>query len=300
MHGNRNRYRKAPKSGDNVRAVEGSMTFGEKYFNSSFLRRSWAAVKKYARYALIVVPAVLLLFYGIRYAIARAYHMELDNISYEAEHKIISREQALDLLGIHDSINLTELNPVDWENRLMAHPCIASAHIHAELPDTLHIEVEERIPVVFVEMESGAGTGNRAKLYMDQNGRLFPIVPEFHQKFTNLPVWYLQAGDLAEFKPGADVAEKAYRPIVELAAAANHYSLEEIPSIKEIFRPKEWKIILTLDNGAEVLMQVYDIKGQMERLAMIIEHAAAVGKRPVSIDVIPRVNPTVIYAKEGK
>ena len=88
MHGNRNRYRKAPKSGDNVRAVEGSMTFGEKYFNSSFLRRSWSTVKKCARYALIVVPVALLLFYGIRYAIARAYHMELDNISYEAEQHI--------------------------------------------------------------------------------------------------------------------------------------------------------------------------------------------------------------------
>ena len=33
---------------------------------------------------------------------------------------------------------------------------------------------------------------------------------------------------------------------------------------------------------------------------MIVEHAAAVGKRPVSIDVIPRINPTVIYAPEKK
>ena len=60
--------------------------------------------------------------------------------------------------------------------------------------------------------------------------------------------------------------------------------------------PKEWKIILTLENGAEVLMQVYDIKGQMERLAMILEHCRATHRAPRSINVIPRINPTVTYA----
>ena len=300
MFDNRNKFRKAPKAGDNVRAVKGSLTFREKYLNVAFIRNFWRSTKKATRYAIVIVPVVLLLFFGIRYAVIKAYRMEIDNITYESAHKIISRGQVLDMLGIHDSINLTELNTGDWERKLAEHPCIAAAHIHAELPDTLHIEIEERIPVVFVEMESAAGTGTRSKLYMDQNGHLFPVVPELHAKFANSPVWYLQAADLAEFKPGAEVSEKAYRPIVELVAAANHYTLEEIPSIREIFRPKEWKIILTLDNGAEVLMQVYDIKGQMERLAMITEHAAAEGKRPVSINVIPRINPTVIYAKEGR
>mgnify|MGYP003329714862 FL=1 len=74
----------------------------------------------------------------------------------------------------------------------------------------------------------------------------------------------------------------------------------EIPAIREIFRPKDWKIIATLDGGAEVLMQVYDIKGQMERLAMILEHCRATQRRARSINVIPRINPTVIYAAEAK
>ena len=85
---------------------------------------------------------------------------------------------------------------------------------------------------------------------------------------------------------------------MELVAAANLYSLVEIPAIREIFRPKDWKIIITLENGAEVLMQVYDIKSQMERLAMILEHCRATQRRPRSINVIPRINPTVVYADE--
>ena len=297
MKRNRNKYRKAPS---NVQAVEKSLSLRERFFSALTYVRAKMQAKRVLRIAIIVLPVALLLFWGIRYAVTQAYRMGIDNVSYESTHKIISREQALEILGIRGSINLTALNPGDWERALQENPCVAAAHIHAELPDTLHIELEERIPVVYVEMESGTDTGTRQKLYMDQNGRLFPVVAEYHTRFTNVPVWYLQPGDIREFRVGAEVAEKSYRPIVELVAAANHYSLQEIPSIREIFRPKEWKIILTLENGAEVLMQVYDIKGQMERLAMIVEHAAAVGKRPVSIDVIPRINPTVIYAAQEK
>ena len=297
MKRNRNKYRKAAS---NVRTVEGSLSWSERIFSALTFRRAKTRAWTWLRRALIILPVALLLFWGVRYAIAKAYRMGIDNITYESTHKILTREQALDILSIEGSINLTDFNPGDWERKLEANPCVASANIHAELPHTLHIELEERIPVVYVEMESGADTGRRQKLYMDQNGRLFPVVKEYHTRFTNVPVWYLQPGDIQEFRVGAEVVEKSYRPIVELVAAANHYTLEEIPSIREIFRPKEWKIILTLDNGAEVLMQVYDIKGQMERLAMIVEHAAAVGKRPVSIDVIPRINPTVIYAPEKK
>ena len=53
----------------------------------------------------------------------------------------------------------------------------------------------------------------------------------------------------------------------------------------------------TENHGDEVLMQVYDIKGQMERLAMILEHCRATQRRPRSINVIPRINPTVNYAE---
>jgi hypothetical protein len=150
-----------------------------------------------------------------------------------------------------------------------------------------------------VEQESGADTGNRIRFFMDPSGKLFPVMPEYHRNFMGVPVWYLQPGDITEFKAGSTINEDKRRPIIELVAAANRYTLIEIPAIREIFRPKEWKLILTLENGSEVLMQVYDIKGQMERLAMILEHCRATHRSPRSINVIPRINPTVIYAEES-
>jgi hypothetical protein len=203
----------------------------------------------------------------------------------------------MQILGIEESINMTSLDTGAMKAKLEEHLCIESAHIRAELPDTLHIEINERIPVVYVEQESGAETGNRVRFFMDPSGHLFPVMPEFHRNFMGVPVWYLQPGDVSEFKAGAVIDEEKRRPITELVSAANMYSLVEIPAIREIFRPKEWKIIVTLEGGTEVLMQVYDLKGQMERLSMILEHCRATQRRARSINVVPRLNPTVIYAQ---
>ncbi|MBQ1960655.1 MAG: hypothetical protein II349_03940, partial [Akkermansia sp.] len=131
----------------------------------------------------------------------------------------------------------------------------------------------------------------------DPKGILFPVNAEYHSKYMGVPTWYLQLSDVKELKAGERIAEERCRPIRELIAASNAYDLTEIPAIREIFRPKEWKIQLTLDNGVAVTMQVYEIKEQMERLAMILEHVQVTGMPARSINVIQKINPTVIPAE---
>lgn len=293
----RSLYKREQSSSSKVKLLETAFSLKERFFSKVAWRRGW---RKFRRWGIILLP-VLLLIAGIVWAclvtLQNVHQLSIDNISFDSRQKIISKEQAMQILGIKDSINMTALNTTDLKEKLEANICIESADIRAELPDTLHIEINERIPVVYVEQESGADTGNRVRFFMDPSGFLFPVMPEYHQNFMALPVWYLQPGDVEKFEARTIVSEDKRRPIVELAAAANMYSLVEIPSIKEIYRPKDWKIIITLENGAEVLMQAYDIKEQMERLNMILEHCRATKRRARSINVIPRINPTVIYAE---
>lgn len=285
---------------DKVRILEGALSLRARLFSALAFRRGLQRAKRWLLILLIALPVLALVGTGIYLGIDKAYSMSIDNIAYESRQKLISKQQAMKLLGIGDSVNMATLDAAGMTRTLEENPCIASAHIRAELPETLSIEIDERIPIVYVEMESAAGTGNRERLFMDPQGILFPVVEEYHRDFLGVPVWYLHPEDVTRFEVGAEVKESARRPIVELASAANAYSLAEIPAIREIFRPKEWKIIATLDNGAEVLMQVYDIRGQMERLAMILEHARATKRTVRSINVIPRINPTVTYAESKK
>lgn len=201
----------------------------------------------------------------------------------------------MQMLGIEGAINMATLDASGMEAILTSNPCIESAHIRAELPDTLSIEIEERIPIVYVEMEHAADKGQRQKLFMDPHGFLFPVMQEYHTKVMELPVWYLNASDVKEFKPGVRIDEELYRPITELVSALNLYQLTQIPSVREIFRSKSWKIVLTLEGGISVIMQVYGIYEQVDRLHMILEHARATGKKLSGINVVPAINPTATF-----
>lgn len=296
MSRNRNRYR-STDSGRNVQLLEKALSLRARLFSALALRRGMARARRWLVILLLALPVAVLLFIGFSFCLDKAYSLSIDNISYESRQKLISKEQAMKILGIEGSINMATLDAVGLSAKLEAHPCIESAHIRAEIPDSLSIEIDERIPIAYVEMESAADTGTRRRLFMDPKGVLFPVVEEYHRDFMGVPVWYLHPEDVTEFKEGAVVEERARRPIVELVSASNLYNLTEIPAIREIFRPKEWKIIVTMDGDIEVLMQVYDIRGQMERLAMILEHARATGRKVRSANVIPRINPTVKYAE---
>ena len=297
----RNKYRahfdSEPASSANVKLLEAALSLKHRFFSLVALRRGLRRLRRWTIILLIALPLLAALIWGCMTAVEKAYSLSIDKVTFDARQNLISKEQAMQILGIEESINMTSLDTGAMKAKLEEHLCIESAHIRAELPDTLHIEINERIPVVYVEQESGAETGNRVRFFMDPSGHLFPVMPEFHRNFMGVPVWYLQPGDVSEFKAGAVIDEENRRPITELVSAANMYSLVEIPAIREIFRPKEWKIIVTLEGGTEVLMQVYDLKGQMERLSMILEHCRATQRRARSINVVPRLNPTVIYAQ---
>ncbi len=297
----RNKYRAhfdgEHASSANVKLLEAALSLKHRFFSMVALRRGLRRLRRWTIILLIALPLLAALIWGCMTAVEKAYSLSIDKVTFDARQKLISKEQAMQILGIEESINMTSLDTGAMKAKLEEHLCIESAHIRAELPDTLHIEINERIPVVYVEQESGAETGNRVRFFMDPSGHLFPVMPEFHRNFMGVPVWYLQPGDVSEFKAGAVIDEEKRRPITELVSAANMYSLVEIPAIREIFRPKEWKIIITLEGSTEVLMQVYDLKGQMERLAMILEHCRATHRRARSINVVPRLNPTVIYAQ---
>lgn len=297
----RNKYRShfdsEHASSTNVKLLEAALSLRHRFFSMMALRRGLRRLRRWTIILLIAIPLLAALIWGCMTAVEKAYSLSIDKVTFDARQNLISKEQVMQILGIEESINMTSLDTSAMKAKLEEHLCIESAHIRAELPDTLHIEINERIPVVYVEQESGAETGNRVRFFMDPTGHLFPVMPEFHRNFMGVPVWYLQPGDVSEFKAGAVIDEEKRRPITELVSAANTYSLVEIPAIREIFRPKEWKIIITLEGSTEVLMQVYDLKGQMERLAMILEHCRATQRRARSINVVPRLNPTVIYAQ---
>lgn len=287
----RNSYRRQ----GNVKILEKALSIKDALFSRLAVRRGAKRLRKIFLLLLLIVPICYGIFKGVTYTIEKAYSLSIEHVDYTSSRGFITKEHVMQMLGIEGAINMATLDASGMEAILTSNPCIESAHIRAELPDTLSIEIEERIPIVYVEMEHAADKGQRQKLFMDPHGFLFPVMQEYHTKVMELPVWYLNASDVKEFKPGVRIDEELYRPITELVSALNLYQLTQIPSVREIFRSKSWKIVLTLEGGISVIMQVYGIYEQVDRLHMILEHARATGKKLSGINVVPAINPTATF-----
>lgn len=288
-----NRYRGAKPS--NVKLLERALSLRERLFSMIAVRRGLKRLWRWVKFLLIAAPVMALLWYVADYALEKAYGLSIEHISFKSQRGIINKEQALHILGIEGSVNMATLNTESLKRRLEAEPSVRSATIRAELPSTLYIEVEERIPIVYVEMESGASTGNRARFFMDPEGVLFSAREDYHSLYMGVPTWYLREEDVEELREGAVLSPQRIRPITELVKAANTYDPEQIPPINEIFRPKDWEIRLVLESGTEVRMEVRQIREQMDRLALILDHARATGRLVRSANVIPAHNPVATF-----
>ena len=286
-----NRYRRQ----GNVKLLEKALSVRDALFSRLAVRRGAKRLRKIFLLLLLIAPICYGIYRGIAYTIEKAYSLSIERVKFASSRGFINKEHVMNMLGIEGAINMATFNASHMEKTLTDNPCIESAHIRAELPDTLSIEIEERIPIVYVEMENAAGKGQRQKLFMDPKGYLFPVMPEYHSRVMELPVWYLNSADVDKFESGSRIREELYRPITDLVTALNAYKLAQIPSVREIFRPKAWKIILTLEGGISVIMQVYDIHAQIDRLYMILEHARATGKKLSGVNVIPSINPTATF-----
>ncbi len=294
----RNRYR-SERRGQNIRLLEKALSLRDRLFSVLALRRGLRRLRYWAfiLVALAIVVTAAVYFTPEAANTARNASM-VDKVSYSTTGSI-SKEQVLDMLDFK-AVNIAQLNVREIKEKLESNLCIAEATVEGQWPDTLSIEIVERIPVVYVEMASAASTGEHKQLFMCPDGVLFPVVAEYHQNYLDAPTWYLNPDDISEIKPGAVISKPKRSPILELVKASNSYDLPALPHIREIFRPKPWKINLTLDEGIVVEMQVYRIREQMERLVAILEHARVSKRHPSSINVIPRLNPTVTYRSESE
>ncbi len=276
--------------------LERSLPWTTRFLNRFTLIKGWHFFKHWGRRGLWILPALWGLWYLTSKVMESAYSLDLRSIEYSS-NGIIPREYTLKLLDIKEKVNLTSINVKEFEQRLLASPAIASARVQKELPSTLRIEVEARVPVVrlaYEESPAWEGT-ERPMLFMDPDGYIFPYEETLHTDYKDLPVWNVTPVQVTPLRSGARVRPRECTPVIELMRLINMRPITDIPAVASISRPKDWQILLLLENGTEVQMTVYNLSEQVDRLSLVLENARARHKFIRRANVIPRTNPAVEY-----
>ena len=100
-------------------------------------------------------------------ALTQSSYFKTETITVRGNQRFL-KEKILKQAGLKLHDNILSVNLKALRNRLMAHPWIASAEIERELPDTIRIQVKERVPIAIVDMNQ--------LFYMDEDGEIFKSV----------------------------------------------------------------------------------------------------------------------------
>ena len=122
------------------------------------------------------ISLLLILAYD---AVTQSSYFEARTITVQGNQRF-SKETILGRAGLklHDNILSVNLNML--RSKLISHPWIAGAEIQRELPDAIHIQVKERVPIAIVDLgrpahlvpNEGAGVSTRL-FFLDEGGEIF-------------------------------------------------------------------------------------------------------------------------------
>jgi cell division protein FtsQ len=190
----------------------------------------------------------------------------------------MSREELLELAGVHEGDRLLALDTDAVAARVAAHPWIAEARVHRELPSGLRLEVVERHAAAVVAL--GA-------LYLvDESGR--PFKRATMEEADGLPV--ITGVERAVYVDARAAGEAAFREALALTAAWR--ARRSLPPLSEVnIEPRHGFTVFLLESGAEIRLGRGDYErklGSFERMRPCAVPPASTSARASSRERLAR------------
>lgn len=209
-----------------------------------------------------------------RFALAENPAFTLSRVEVSTDGSL-SVESILHSAGVATNQNLFALGPADIRARLEANPVVASARVSRRLPDTLRIDVAERVAVARLASSFGAN----APLAIDATGHVLgprSVRPEL-PLVVGLRDSALSPGDVS-----SDPLLPDLMAILDIASAP---SLRSSYSIQALDIRDRSRIRLCLASGEEVLLSLKNYEPKLRQLPVMLSVARERGQPLRSFDM---------------
>jgi cell division protein FtsQ len=134
----------------------------------------------------MILSVLILTFSGSYIFASHSSRFRVSEVTIRGNHKIAS-EEIMEVAGCCMGLNILSLNLQRVEEELMLDSRIKDIHIRRRLPRAILVEVEEKVPVLWVKLPTGLIASGNCGLYglsADQE-----IIPLAHEDLTfDLPI----------------------------------------------------------------------------------------------------------------
>jgi cell division protein FtsQ len=243
--------------------------------------------------------------YGVWRYLQQSY---LENPEYQLRivklnlNSVMNEADVVRIGGIPLNTSIFGVDVAGVEQRLKEQPAVVSAAARRELPATIVVEIQERVPYAWIEcpaQKMTARTRDTGHL-IDKNMHLYPCPPMQYDAALVLPVIVVAAEEAELLQSGKIIETKAMKRAVRLLDIAGSASNSNLPWIDRIEPHNYWAMKVQTRDGIEAVFGLEDHERQMENLLVSMKHAAGKGMQIASINLIPEKNIPVVLRSSVK
>lgn len=244
---------------------------------------------------LLVAAALALLFgifAGIKYTgslfLSRNPKFELKNINITSDGRL-SSEFFCERAGLHPGLNLFSIDLDMLRKKFEEVPLVESVTIFRQLPDTLTVNITERVPVAQVRWNPRA-----LPFLLDRYGVVLPMT----KSGQALPL--IEGLKLEKIRPGDRVERPGISQCLELQIAADQLGLGSQVSFAS-FDIRYPDFVTAIVNGdTTVRFPQHSAREKLIRLVSVMQLAKEQGRHVKTIDLTPdgRNVPVTFYEPE--
>lgn len=271
------------------------------YFN--FLRTCGGILK---------ISLVIALFGGLFFGARLTFHhLFVDNEEFALREvpllklgtkdlpRFMNHKRIVNTTGIDLSASIFAVDISKMEETLRELPEISAARVTRRLPGTLKIEVEERVPVAWIECESLnlEGRNFRTGLLVDENGIVFPCATSALWSFAErLPVIALsQTPKSGKIATGEILNDRSFSYALDLVKKSRGM-LTGVFSPDRVEIRDEITLEMVTMTGSQGIFSYFDQERQLRDFARLLQYAQETKRALGTANLIPTRNIPVTFA----
>jgi len=258
------------------------------------LFRSVSVVAKMFKFVLILG---LLAFAG--FGLKRGVdHFFVNNPEFELKdivlttNGLMTKQRIIKESNIKEGDTLYSIDIKRMKSKLESMPETVSVKIDRVLPDKLVIEIVERVPVAWIEVEHLGFLGRMKEngVLIDSEGVVFPCEGKLWEIAKKLPIIRLSELDRRDIKYGNKFINKDVERAIHLIKTCKVEDGEREWSLDEVNIQNFYTLEVTCSDGVLAYFGMYDHARQFSDLKVIRHHAAQQDRSISWIDLRPEHN----------
>lgn len=204
----------------------------------------------------------------------------------------LSHDSILRHAGLSETNHVYDVDLRATRERLEALPNVRHASVERALPGRLVIEVEERLPVLWLSCDQPplrpyTTDPSEGACLIDEEGHLF-LCTELRDELLYLPVLHLRR--LSHTQPGVHLTTAPVQAGLDLLRRLRDTFGARGLDVAEIDAPNDWSLVAKLTNDLSITIGYDDVDEQLRRLVRVVDVATEQNLRLGTVNLLPRKN----------